>query len=51
VAVTGTYGIPGLKAALGILGYAGGPPRSPLLPVSEEAMADIRGILEEAGLL
>jgi 4-hydroxy-2-oxoglutarate aldolase len=51
VAVTGTYGVPGLKAALGMLGYAGGPPRSPLLPASEEAVADIRGIIEEAGLL
>jgi 4-hydroxy-2-oxoglutarate aldolase len=51
VAVTGTYGIPGLKAALGMLGYAGGPPRSPLLPASEQAVADIRGILEEASLL
>ncbi len=51
VAVTGTYGVPGLKAALGMLGYTGGPPRSPLLPVSEEAVADIQGILEEAGLL
>jgi 4-hydroxy-2-oxoglutarate aldolase len=51
VAVTGTYGIPGLKAALGMMGYAGGPPRSPLLPASEQAVADIRGILEEASLL
>ena len=51
VAVTGTYGIPGLKAALGMLGYAGGPPRSPLLPASEQAVADIRGILGEASLL
>ena len=51
VAVTGTYGIPGLKSALDMLGYGGGPPRSPLLPAPEEAVADIRGILEEAGLV
>jgi len=51
VAVTATYGIPGLKTALDILGYAGGQPRSPLLPASPEAVEEIRKILEMAGLL
>ncbi len=51
VAVTATYGIAGLKAALDVLGYAGGQPRPPLLPASAEAMKDIRRILEIAGLL
>ncbi len=51
VAVTATYGVPGLKAALDMLGYAGGQPRSPLLPATPEAMKDIRGILETAKLL
>jgi 4-hydroxy-2-oxoglutarate aldolase len=51
VAVTATYGIGGLKAAMDLLGYKGGQPRSPLLPPSPEAVNDIRHILETAGLL
>jgi 4-hydroxy-2-oxoglutarate aldolase len=51
VAVTRTYGIGGLKAALDMLGYVGGRPRPPLLPPSPEAVEDIRRILEKAGLL
>jgi 4-hydroxy-2-oxoglutarate aldolase len=51
VAVTATYGIAGLKAALDMLGCAGGRPRPPLLPASPEAMDDIRRILETAGLI
>lgn len=51
VAVTATYGIGGLKAALDMLGYAGGQPRPPLLPPSPEGVADIREILQAAGLL
>jgi 4-hydroxy-2-oxoglutarate aldolase len=50
-AVTRTYGIGGLKAALDMLGYAGGQPRPPLLPASPEGVKDIRRILEEAELL
>lgn len=51
VAVTATYGIGGLKAAMDLLGYRGGQPRSPLLPPSPEAVNDIQHILETAGLL
>jgi 4-hydroxy-2-oxoglutarate aldolase len=51
VAVTATYGIAGLKAALDMLGCAGGRPRPPLLPAPPEAMDDIRQILETAGLI
>jgi 4-hydroxy-2-oxoglutarate aldolase len=50
-AVTRTYGIGGLKAALDLLGYAGGQPRPPLLPASATAVEDIRHILETASLL
>jgi len=50
-AVTRTYGISGLKAALDMVGYVGGLPRPPLLPLSPEAKADLRRILEGAGLL
>jgi dihydrodipicolinate synthase/N-acetylneuraminate lyase len=34
-----------------MLGYAGGQPRLPLLPPSEEALRELRGILERAELL
>jgi 4-hydroxy-2-oxoglutarate aldolase len=50
-AVTRTYGIGGLKAALDLLGYAGGQPRPPLLPPSPAGVEDIRRILEAAELL
>lgn len=50
-AVTATFGIPGLKAALDMIGYFGGEPRSPLLPVGEEEREAIRRILVEAELL
>ena len=41
--VGSTYGVPGLKAALELLGYAGGPPRPPLRAVSSEIIDIIRG--------
>lgn len=50
-AVTGAYGIPGLKAAMDLLGYYGGPPRQPLLPVGDKERAALQGVLATAGLL
>ena len=50
-AVTATYGVPGLKAALDMLGYFGGDPRPPLLPASEKERSEIEAILKTAGLL
>jgi 4-hydroxy-2-oxoglutarate aldolase len=50
-AVTARFGVPGLKAALDELGYFGGAPRPPLLPVSEKVRGEIRLILQQAGLL
>ena len=50
-AVTATYGIPGLKAALDRLGYFGGEPRRPLLASSEAERGAIDAILHQAGLL
>ena len=50
-AVTGQFGIGGLKAALDLLGYYGGNPRSPLLYPSPEEVEEIRGILRQAELL
>lgn len=50
-AVTVRYGIAGLKAAMDILGYYGGPVRSPLLPLGDENKEVLRRILIESGLL
>jgi len=36
------YGVPGLKAALGLAGYDVGFPRSPLMPVSEAVIEELR---------
>jgi len=44
--VGSTYGVPGLKAALELKGYAGGPPRPPLRPVSSEVVDIIRRQLD-----
>ncbi|MBN2125317.1 MAG: dihydrodipicolinate synthase family protein [Deltaproteobacteria bacterium] len=49
--IFGRYGIPGLKAALDLLGYVGGDPRPPLKPVSTETKDRIRQILEKAGVI
>ena len=48
--VGGTYGVPGLKAALHLLGFAGGPPRPPLRSVAPSIIAIIRGQLDALGL-
>jgi 4-hydroxy-2-oxoglutarate aldolase len=45
--VGSTYGVPGLKAALELTGYAGGPPRPPLRPVSSDVVDLIRRQIEE----
>ncbi len=50
-AVTSQYGVPGLKAAMDLIGYYGGAPRLPLLPLELAAREDIRNILTEAGLM
>ena len=50
-AITARFGIAGLKAAMDLLGYAGGPPRPPLLPLAKGDIAPLAGILENAGLL
>ena len=49
--IVGGYGVPGIKCAVDMLGYAGGDPRPPLRPVSREARESIRQILKEGGLL
>ena len=49
-AVTRTYGIGGLKAAMEMAGYIGGGVRAPLQPASEEARAEIEQLLRDAAL-
>jgi 4-hydroxy-2-oxoglutarate aldolase len=49
--VTSRYGIGGMKAAMDLAGFYGGPPRLPIQPAGEAAVADIRGQLEKLGLL
>jgi len=50
-AVTTCFGIPGLKAALEMLGYYGGPVRWPLVDLDERGRQEIRAVLEAGGLL
>lgn len=40
--VTSIHGVPGLKAALSLIGYVGGRPRPPLEPVGDDVVAQIR---------
>ncbi|MDP2873636.1 MAG: dihydrodipicolinate synthase family protein [Bacillota bacterium] len=49
-AVTSRWGIPGLKAALDLMGKHGGPPRRPLLPLGARERADLAKVLREAGV-
>ncbi|MPN09107.1 4-hydroxy-tetrahydrodipicolinate synthase [bioreactor metagenome] len=50
-AVTGKYGVPGLKAALDMLGYEGGKPRRPLRPLSEENTKAVEKVLRDYGAI
>ncbi|HEU4688612.1 MAG TPA: dihydrodipicolinate synthase family protein, partial [Vicinamibacterales bacterium] len=49
--VGGSYGVPGLKAAIHLLGFAGGPPRPPLRPAGPSTIDIIRGQLDALGVL
>lgn len=50
-AVTTQFGVPGLKAAMEMLGYQGGYPRLPLLPLGVNQRSELEKILREAELL
>ena len=50
-AITATYGIAGLKTAMGLLGYYGGRPRKPLQPLSANKVKELKLILQRAKLL
>ena len=48
--LTRRFGVPGLKAAMERAGMYGGPTRSPMLPLGDEARAKLFAMLEEADL-
>jgi 4-hydroxy-2-oxoglutarate aldolase len=50
-AVTARFGIPGLKAALDMKGYYGGPVRSPLQPLDDAVLQSLKAILVEGEVL
>jgi 4-hydroxy-2-oxoglutarate aldolase len=50
-AVTARWGIPGLKAAMEMIGHYGGPPRPPLMPLKEADREALHGILARTGFL
>jgi hypothetical protein len=49
--LAGRYGIGGLKAALDLQGFYGGPCRAPLGTPDGDAIEDIKEVLATAGLL
>jgi len=49
--IPGKYGIGGLKAALDLQGFYGGPCRPPLGTPDGDAIEDIKELLATAGLL
>jgi 4-hydroxy-2-oxoglutarate aldolase len=50
-AVTSQFGVPGLKAAMDMIGMYGGDPRSPMLPLPEDQKMALRKILQEARII
>jgi 4-hydroxy-2-oxoglutarate aldolase len=50
-AITAKYGIAGLKAALDMLGYYGGPVRSPLQELGEDERQALKEVLVAGGVL
>ncbi len=50
-AVTAQFGVPGLKAAMEMVGFYGGSPRSPLLPLGDGQRESLRAVLKEAGII
>jgi 4-hydroxy-2-oxoglutarate aldolase len=51
LAITSRFGVGGLKAALDMVGFYGGPPRLPLLPLDDERRQEMQNILKTAGLV
>jgi len=49
-AVSGSYGVAGVKYATEVAGFYGGDPRLPLLPLNESEKASIRQAIETVDL-
>jgi len=49
-AVSGSFGVAGVKYAMELGGYHGGDPRLPLLPITEEGKASVRDAVKMANL-
>ena len=49
--VSGRFGVAGVKSAMEVAGYYGGPPRRPLLPLKNEDKALIKDAIDEARLM
>ncbi len=50
-AVSGAWGVAGVKAAMDLVGLRGGRPREPLLPVPSDGVTRIREAMTEGGFL
>lgn len=50
-AVTTQFGVAGLKVAMELMGYVGGYPRLPLLPISPDQRAAVIAVFQSAGVL
>ena len=50
-AISGTYGVPGVKAAMSLVGLKGGIPRRPLLPLDEVQKNELQRLLIQEGVL
>jgi 4-hydroxy-2-oxoglutarate aldolase len=50
-AISGRFGVPGVKAAMNLAGLRGGIPRRPLLPLPPEEVEKLRRVLVAEGLL
>ncbi|MDR2587835.1 MAG: dihydrodipicolinate synthase family protein [Spirochaetales bacterium] len=48
---TGKYSVSGVKAAMNLLGYKGGEPRVPVLPLKPHELEEVRAVLKEEGFL
>jgi 4-hydroxy-2-oxoglutarate aldolase len=49
--IVGAFGARGVKAALDLMGWHGGPPRSPLQPLNEKEKAVVARVMQEARLI
>ncbi len=49
--VSGSHGVPGVKAAMTLCGFVGGVPRLPFLPLTPDQVNGLRAALEQSGFL